>query len=128
MSAHTPGRLTVRANGDANSYALLDQNGQWWMSLLLNGQQLTASQEANMRRLAACWNACEGLSTENLEDNISIKDGLRGLNANISAARALLYAVLKESDNNIAAIRRAGGFVDAPPLAERIRQFLEPKP
>lgn len=80
------------------------------------------------RRLAACWNACEGLSTENLEDNISIKDGLRGLNANISAARALLYAVLKESDNNIAAIRRAGGFVDAPPLAERIRQFLEPKP
>jgi hypothetical protein len=25
------------------------------------------------RRLVACWNACEGISTENLEDNSSVK-------------------------------------------------------
>lgn len=49
-------RLTVRANGDANSYALLDENGQWFMSMLVNGEQVEARQEANLRRLAACWN------------------------------------------------------------------------
>ena len=27
---------------------------------------------ANARRLVACWNACIGISTENLEDNIPI--------------------------------------------------------
>ena len=28
--------------------------------------------EANARRLAACWNACEGISTEHLESCLSL--------------------------------------------------------
>lgn len=64
---HTPGRIRLRANGDANSYALVDEDGKWWMSLLVNGEQITARQEANLRRLAACWNAFEGMSTEQIE-------------------------------------------------------------
>lgn len=64
---HTTTRLTVRANGEANSYTLLDYQGKWFMSLLMNGEQITARQEANLRRLAACWNACDGISTEALE-------------------------------------------------------------
>ncbi len=63
---HTPTRLTVRANGDANSYALLDDKGQWFMSMLVNGEQMTERQEANLHRLAACWNACEGIPTEEI--------------------------------------------------------------
>ena len=63
---HTPTRLTVRANGDANSYALLDDKGRWFMSMLVNGEQMEAKQEANLRRLAACWNACEGIPTEEI--------------------------------------------------------------
>ena len=63
-TTHTPTRLTVRANGDANSYALLDDKGHWFMSMLVNGEQMEAKQEANLRRLAACWNACEGIPTE----------------------------------------------------------------
>lgn len=64
---HTPTRLTHRANGNANSYTLLDDQGEWFMSMLVNGRQLEARQQANLRRLAACWNACEGISTEALE-------------------------------------------------------------
>ena len=65
-TTHTPTRLTVRANGDANSYALLDDKGHWFMSMLVNGEQMEAKQEANLRRLAACWNACEGIPTEEI--------------------------------------------------------------
>lgn len=54
-------RLTVRANGDANSYALLDDDGKWFMSMLVNGEQLEARQESNLHRLAACWNAHDTL-------------------------------------------------------------------
>lgn len=59
--------LTFRANGDANSYALLDDTGNWFMSLLVNGQQMEAKQVENLRRLAATWNACDGIPTEALE-------------------------------------------------------------
>lgn len=65
-TTHTPTRLTVRANGDANSYALLDDKGHWFMSMLVNGEQMTERQEANLHRLAACWNACEGIPTEEI--------------------------------------------------------------
>lgn len=64
---HTPGRLTFRENGDTNSYALLDDTGNWLMSLLHNGQQLTDTQRENLRRLVVCWNACEGIPTANLQ-------------------------------------------------------------
>lgn len=75
MSAkHTQGRLTVRENGDANSYALVDDTGNWLLSLLHNGQQLTETQRENLRRLAACWNACEGLHTESLERGAPLAD------------------------------------------------------
>lgn len=30
--------------------------------------------EENSRRLTACWNACEGISTENLEYNLPVKE------------------------------------------------------
>lgn len=67
-ATHTATRLTFCANGDANSYALLDDQGKWFMSVLVNGEQLEPRQEANMRRLVACWNACEGISTDALEN------------------------------------------------------------
>lgn len=68
MSGHTDGGLTfIRANGEANNYALIDDVGRWWMVVLMNGEQTTERQEANLRRLAACWNACVGIDTMLLE-------------------------------------------------------------
>lgn len=68
MDNLTPKRITVRENGEANSFAVLDDDrGRWWLSLLHNGEALTDLQRHNMRRIAACWNACEGLPTATLE-------------------------------------------------------------
>lgn len=68
MDHLTPKRITVREDGEANSFAVLDDaRGRWWLSLLHNGEALTELQRHNMRRLAACWNACEGVATEELE-------------------------------------------------------------
>lgn len=64
----TTTRLTFRANGEANSYALIDADtGKWFMSLLVNGEQMETKQVENLRRLAATWNACDGIPTEALE-------------------------------------------------------------
>lgn len=69
MSEHTPGSITYRENGDANSYAILDGNGKWLLSLIHNGEPLLHTQRENLRRLSACWNACQNIETEVLENH-----------------------------------------------------------
>lgn len=70
---HTETKLSYRANGESNSYALVDDKDHWLLTLLHNGQQLVPKQEANLRRLVACWNKCDGVSTERLEDSIPLE-------------------------------------------------------
>lgn len=65
---HTKGRITFKADGAANHYSMLTSDGRWWLALLANGEQCTPTQIANMRRLAACWNACETIPTFMLEE------------------------------------------------------------
>lgn len=75
---HTPGRIRYYENGEANSYALLevDADDRWLLTLLHNGTDVTERQIANMRRLAACWNACEGIKTGILESVTLVGDTL----------------------------------------------------
>lgn len=61
------GVLTVRENGDANSYALM-QDDKWLMSVLLNGELLTEAQRAALHKLAAAWNAYEDAGWTNVKD------------------------------------------------------------
>lgn len=95
MSAHTTGRLKVRENGDANSYAVLDEQGNWLLSLLHNGQQLTDTQRENLRRLVACWNACEGIDTVLLESLRYPLAQLQRREVSMAAERHELLAELK---------------------------------
>ena len=64
---HTKGRVTFKEDGEANHYSMLTEDGRWWLALLANGEMTTERQRANFRRLAACWNACDGIPTEKLE-------------------------------------------------------------
>lgn len=130
---HTPTRLTVRANGDANSYALLDDNGHWFMSVLMNGEQMTARQEANLRRLAACWNACEGVSTEDLENQEQadgpISVAARVLNFQLMRQRGKLLDLLAELLGiDLTETARLGGDVPAEELMESIRLAIVKRP
>lgn len=132
-AAHDPTRLTVRANGDANHYALLDGDGRWFMSVLMNGEQMTARQEANLRRLAACWNACEGLSTEDLENpeqaDSPISVAARVLNFQLMRQRGKLLDLLAELlDIDLTETARLGGDVPAEELMESIRLAIVKRP
>ena len=73
MAPPTEGELTVRENGEANSYALL-QNGDWLMNVLLNGKHMTETQLATLRRLAMCWNVCRHFDDAQLKTMLRISD------------------------------------------------------
>ena len=49
----------------------------------------------NSRRLTACWNACEGISTENLEYNLPVKELAQQYNEAIRQRDELLVALEK---------------------------------
>lgn len=59
--------LRFRENGDANSYALIDDKlGRWVLSLLHNGEAGVERQRHVMHRLMASWNYCRGVPLEAL--------------------------------------------------------------
>lgn len=70
MTTHTPGRVTFKEDGDANHWSMLTKDGRWLLAILANGEQTSERQIANFRRLAACWNACDGIDTELLDPKI----------------------------------------------------------
>ena len=71
MSAHTihnPEKLDFRVSQyEANIFTIGTEDGDWLMSVRHSGEQVEARQIANMRRLVACWNACQGVDTDALE-------------------------------------------------------------
>lgn len=93
MSKHTPGRLSVDeypvtlANGDlahAKLSIVAPSKDPRYLHFSIGMVNFSAEftglfssdieeAEANARRLVACWNACEGISTDNLENNQPVK-------------------------------------------------------
>ena len=71
MSAqHTPGRLAVRGG-----YSIYTTDGTPVADTCLTAS-IPDNDEANARRLVACWNACEGIQTELLEHYYGDRGGL----------------------------------------------------
>lgn len=92
----TQGRITFKEDGDANHYSMLTEDGRWWLAILANGEQTSARQVANFRRLAACWNACDGVSTEVLEDTTSSEREILHHYVAMKAQRDELLDTLKD--------------------------------
>lgn len=65
--SHTQGKLSV----DAHKNIVAEGGGL----VAFPGIAAGFDQEANARRLVACWNACEGISTEELESERSSSTG-----------------------------------------------------
>lgn len=64
MSAWTVGRLTYQENNDAYTHILRDGLGH---IVHQGSQNSTGKSEADARRLAACWNAFDGVDTDKIE-------------------------------------------------------------
>ncbi len=92
-AAHTPGRLHTGGDGTivyaADGWAVCNTT----VFYTQHGGPKVA--KANARRLAACWNACEGIDTEHLE-----KNGLPAFAPTISDLRT-------QRDTLLAACRQA---------------------
>lgn len=95
---HTKGRITFKEDDDANHYSMLTEDGRWWLAVLANGEQTGARQIANFRRLAACWNACEGIETEWLEKYPTGFESLVG-NSELVKQRDQLQARIAELES-----------------------------
>lgn len=127
---HTTGPLTVERNGSANHCDIYDADG-----FAIAGNVL----QHHARRLAACWNACEGLPTERLETappiaeriTIAIAAGdnldaeLAKRNDELAAARALqaqLVQALADATDSLEYVERTmPGAVGCGVRAERIK-------
>lgn len=69
MTTHTQCALSVWESPYESNRFNLTANGNWLFSVLHNGEQLVDTQRENLRRLAACWNACQNIETETLEQH-----------------------------------------------------------
>lgn len=59
-------------NGNVVALVVIHSKSLW--------DKLSDKLDANARRLVACWNSCNGISTENLENNIPIKELVKKYN------------------------------------------------
>ena len=64
---HAEGPLHVGGGDDATLYDKFGQRVANAFEGVMATHRSDAQCQANARRIAACWNACEGLSTESLE-------------------------------------------------------------
>lgn len=87
---HTQGRLHVAGQDKVQIRSDEHQIAKAWSFAGKTGQE-------NARRLAACWNACEGLHTESLERNKPLGDQL----VDAINQRDELLEALKEAINLI---------------------------
>jgi hypothetical protein len=57
-----PIRIYFRANGEANSYSLINQAGdKWLLALLVNGEHTTARQAEILEEMQRRWNTHDQL-------------------------------------------------------------------
>lgn len=107
---HTKGKLRVEQNSDDETESMFsiitDEVEPWYVSGTISN--LAANiQEANARRLVACWNAAEGIPTETLENGHAVfgklaetaadRDRLQAMNAELVAA---LRSVIHDIERN----------------------------
>lgn len=92
--SHTPGKLIVRGG-----FSLYAEDRKTPVADACLNASIAAHDECNARRLAACWNALEGVPTEEIEtvlihgkalkDVVSERDALAGRVAELEHRKAL---------------------------------------
>jgi hypothetical protein len=99
---HTPGRLEANDKRSKGGGGFSIFAGGQYIGFVSDSDAIT-DWEANARRLVACWNACEGLSTEALErmgtlDRARVQ--LDAIRSQAIAQRDELLAVVQELEES----------------------------
>lgn len=103
MSTHTPGRLTVTHNSRETSTIYCEGKEVARVHMDSEAHEDDEQHCENARRLAACWNACDGLPTESLEklgtlDRANVE--MNVFRAHLLAQRDALLAELHRMENH----------------------------
>lgn len=70
---HTPGKLAyTESEYEPNRFTVGIIGERWLLAVQHNGEQDIRTQRENVRRLVACWNACDGIPTETLKQTQTI--------------------------------------------------------
>lgn len=93
MDNHTPGPWEAIEEGEANRYAVLGPDGDWLLTVLHNGQQLSSKQIANFRLIAAAPELLEALrGLLNAPDPDEVEDHAPRFRAVMNAHAAIAKA------------------------------------
>jgi len=128
MSGHTKWRLTldlVESQCDETVDAWLISSDDGSMAEMCCPADIA---EANARRLVACWNACEGVSTEELEAGL-LPTADTPLHKRVMAERDELIEALRDlvehqghvAINSVGDVRKQGKLINA---MEKARALL----
>lgn len=137
MNEHTQGKLFYRPADFLFGHSINDLQGNEVCELsrvVATAGELKRidfeNAEGNARRLVACWNALEDMSTEDVEAVIlaggTANEVLRGAlreREKFGEAKALLWGIVNECDAWIKEV----GEVHEHPHIKRIREFLKVK-
>lgn len=99
MIQHTQGRLEV---GEVKEFSCMLLVGGQGIATVRFNMQGDPVQKANARRLAACWNALEGVSTDDIEKFTLHMDGVRESVGRIGQMQA---AMERQRDAALALLR-----------------------
>lgn len=121
---HTQGRLIVEP--DENNKAAFIVGEDHRAIARVNNAGLRGYFLSDARRLAACWNACEGIDTDNLEKfpgwaSDGFAPGVKVVQE-LAAARALLAEIANRIDEEES---NSVGTIGLNNDADRIRAFLK---
>lgn len=125
---YTKGRLTLGKWASASGGPEIEYvNGSAAEQVFHCQPMASADHLANAQRLVACWNACEGVATEALENSGALAAGTKN--------HAVAYSQLTSAQRDLADARRllgaVLGVIDNVPtafglkMADRIRAFLK---
>lgn len=99
MTEHTKGKLeSPGCDGDDRIICYTDNGKRRTLAHVYDGQEFD-SKHANAARLVACWNACEGIPTEALNEAMACSTvesvTLRNENTALRAANKVLVEALE---------------------------------
>jgi hypothetical protein len=96
MSGYTKGKWRIYKEPDSVECSIVidDVDNEWFIAVCCDGAESKSNAYDNARRIVACVNACDGISTEQLE-TLAVKPSLTAMVDEYKQQRDELLSALK---------------------------------